>query len=70
MSEHTTLGVTSDFDWYELSQVKDQLASLSARVERVIAASQQREKDYSDYVIHLKQQNGKLQAKLNALRPE
>lgn len=67
MSEHVTLGVTSDFDWYELTQIKTQLESLTARIDRVIHVIQQREQEQNAYVVHLKQRGDKLQAKLNAL---
>ena len=67
MSEHVSLGVTSDFDWYELTQVKNQLESLTSRVDRVIYAVQQRERQQNEYVVFLKQRADTLQAKVNAL---
>ncbi len=70
MSEHVTLGVTTDFDWYELNVVKTQLLDLSNRIDRLLAVIQEREKMQTEYVVHLKQQNGSLQAKLNALRKD
>lgn len=70
MSEHVTLGVTTDFDWYELNVVKTQLLDLSNRIDRLLAVIQERERMQTEYVVHLKQQNGSLQAKLNALRKD
>lgn len=70
MSEHVTLGVTTDFDWYELNLVKTQLLNLSNRIDRLLAVIQERERTQTEYVVHLKQQNGSLQAKLNALRKD
>ncbi len=70
MSEHVTLGVTTDFDWYELNLVKTQLLDLSNRIDRLLAVIQERERTQTEYVVHLKQQNGSLQAKLNALRKD
>lgn len=67
MSEHVSLGVTSDFDWYELTQIRTQLESLTSRVDRVIHAAQQREQQQNEYVVFLKQRCDTLQAKLNAL---
>lgn len=67
MSEHVSLGVTSDFDWYELTQIRTQLESLTSRIDRVIRVIQQREQEQNDYVVFLKQRGDKLQAKLNAL---
>lgn len=67
MNEHVSLGVTSDFDWYELTQIKAQLESLTSRIDRVIRVIQQREQEQNDYVVFLKQRGDKLQAKLNAL---
>ena len=67
MNEHVSLGVTSDFDWYELTQIKSQLESLTSRIDRVIRVIQQREQEQNDYVVFLKQRGDKLQAKLNAL---
>lgn len=70
MNEHVTLGVTSDFDWYELNQIKHQLDSLSSRVHRLIVATQERERTQSEYVVHLKRQCDELRAQLNALRKD
>ena len=70
MSEHVTLGVTTDFDWYELNSIKNQLLDLSNRIDRLLAVIQERERTQTEYVVHLKQQNDSLQAKLNALRKD
>jgi phosphopantetheine adenylyltransferase len=70
MSEHVTLGVTSDFDWYELNQIKQQLDSLSSRVHRLLDVIQERERTQAEYVIYLKRQCDELRAQLNALRKD
>lgn len=70
MSEEITYGVTSDFDWYELTQIKSQLELLSARINRVIHVIKEREQTQAEYVVYLKQQCDQLRAQLNALRKD
>lgn len=70
MNEQVTLGVTSDFDWYELNQIKQQLDSLSVRVYRLINVIQERERTQTEYVVYLKRQCDELRAKLTALRKD
>ncbi len=68
--EHVTLGVTSDYAWYELTQIQTELKSMASRVEHLIAVIRAREDDQAQYVSHLKAQCSTLQARLNALRSE
>jgi hypothetical protein len=68
--EHITLGVTSDYAWYELTQVQNQLKAMSNQIEHLIAVIRAREDDQAQYVSHLKAQCSTLQARLNALRSE
>jgi hypothetical protein len=68
--EHISFGITSDFDWYEMSRVRDQLNALSAKMEQLIQTSRQREQGQHEYIIHLRKKNDELQAKLNALHKE
>lgn len=70
MSEEVTYGVTSDFDWYELTQIKSQLELLSARINRVIHVIEKREQTQTEYVVYLKRQADELRAQLNALRKD
>lgn len=70
MSEEITYGVTSDFDWYELTQIRSQLELLSARINRVIHVIEEREQTQAEYVVYLKQQCDQLRAQLNALRKD
>lgn len=68
--EHISHGVTSDFDWYEIANIKDQLNTIAARLDRVLAAAKQREENLHQYILHLRQQNDALQAKINKLLDE
>ena len=68
--EHISHGVTSDFDWYEITNIKDQLNTIAARLDRVLAAAKQREENLHQYILHLRQQNDALQAKINKLLDE
>lgn len=68
--EHISYGVTSDFDWYEIANIKDQLTTIAARLDRVLAAAKQREENLHQYILHLRQQNDALQAKINKLLDE
>ena len=68
--EHISYGVTSDFDWYEIANIKDQLTTIAARLDRVLAAAKQREENLHQYILHLRQQNDSLQAKINKLLDE
>lgn len=68
--ENITCGVTSDFDWYEIAGIKDQLNIIAARLDRVLAAAKQREENLHQYILHLRQQNDALQAKINKLVDE
>lgn len=65
--EHITYGVTSDFDWYEITTIKEQLNTLASRLDRVLAAAKQREENSHQYILHLRRQNDALQVKLNRL---
>ena len=55
--EHITYGVTSDFDWYEITNIKEQLNTLASRLDRVLAAAKQREENSHQYILHLRRQN-------------
>ena len=68
--ENITYGVNSDFDWYEIAGIKDQLNIIAARLDRVLAATKQREENLHQYILHLRQQNDALQAKINKLVDE
>lgn len=70
MSEHISYGVTTDFDWYELKVVSQELSILASRIERVIQASVKREETQHEWIVHLKKENDHLQAQLNALRKD
>jgi len=70
VEEHVSYGVTSDFDWYEISNIKDQLNTIAARLDRVLAATRQREESANQYIIHLRAQNSALQVKINKLIDE
>ena len=63
--EHVTYGVTSDFDWYELVQVQNELTTLANRMDRLINAVRQRERTQHDYILHLRHKVDQLQARLN-----
>lgn len=65
--EHITYGVTSDFDWYEITNIREQLNTLASRLDRVLAAAKQREENSHQYILHLRRQNDALQVKLNRL---
>lgn len=65
--EHITYGVTSDFDWYEITTINAQLTTIASRLERVLAAAKQREETAHQYILHLRQQNDALQVKINQL---
>lgn len=65
--EHITYGVTSDFDWYEITTINAQLTTIASRLERVLAAAKQREETTHQYILHLRQQNDALQVKINQL---
>jgi hypothetical protein len=64
---YKSLGVTTDFDWYELTNVKNQLSSSLYHVERLIDVVRMREQSQHDYIIHLQRKNSELQTKLNTL---
>lgn len=63
--EHVTYGVTSDFDWYELVQLQNELTTLANRMDRLINAVRQRERTQHDYILHLRHKADQLQARLN-----
>lgn len=67
MTERVSLGVTTDFDWYELTQIKAQLDMISSRVERLVNVIHEREREQHAYIAHLIKKSDNLQAKLNAL---
>ena len=65
--DHITYGVTSDFDWYEITNIKEQLNTLASRLDRVLAAAKQREENSHQYILYLRRQNDALQVKINRL---
>jgi hypothetical protein len=65
-----TLGVTSDFDWYELSTMRSALDAVLSRVDRLINTVKLREKGLHDYIFYLQNQNSIQQSELDALREE
>ena len=68
--ENITHGVNSDFDWYEIAGIKDQLNIIAVRLDRVLTAAKQREENLHQYILHLRQQNDALQAYINKLVDE
>ena len=68
--EHVTLGVTSEFAWYELTQVQNDLKSIAAKIEHLILVIRAREDEQAQYVAHLQAKCSTLQAKLNALHKD
>lgn len=64
--EHITLGVTSDYAWYELTQVQNQLEAMSNQIEHLIAVIRAREDEQTQYVEHLQAKCSSLQKRLNA----
>ena len=55
MNEEVTLGVTSDFDWYELNQVKQQLDSLNLIIKQLHEDNLKLESKISDFNEEIKE---------------
>lgn len=70
MEEHNSIGITSEFDWYEITIIKAQLSAISARLEAILSASKEREKTSHDYILHLRKQNDELRVRINKLVDE
>ena len=70
MSEHISYGVTSVFDWYELSNIASELGGMVARLQRVLKVIEQREKSQHEYIHHLRKQCDAVQVQLNRLRKD
>jgi len=68
MEERVNLGVTSEFAWYELTNMRDKLQSAVSNIDHLIAVIKQREKEQHEYIIHLRKQCDSLQVQVNTLR--